>query len=252
MLKEFFLNRSHRNLKSKTIISNGKFDIFSYSLHRSKKYKNLKIKLISKDNLKITCSLHHTDKFIFDFLQTNLHKFLRYNHETPVTKTTFNDGDLILFQGQQFPLRIKWIDRKHSKLSFLNNSFLAEINLDLSDKQKNSEIANLLNKFYKLQTLNLCQIKLAELQKKYGLEYNKITIKKQQSRWGSCSAQKNLNFNINLSKLPAHLAQYVVCHEYAHLKHLDHSQKFWEFLEKICPQSSIFRQELRLIEKKIH
>jgi predicted metal-dependent hydrolase len=62
---------------------------------------------------------------------------------------------------------------------------------------------------------------------------------------GSCSSQKNLNFNWKLIMVPNEVLSYVVIHELAHLKYLDHSQHFWLFVEQFDPDYRSHRKWLK-------
>jgi len=73
-----------------------------------------------------------------------------------------------------------------------------------------------------------------------GVDYGRITIRNQVSRWGSCSAKGNLNFNCLLMLTPPTVIDYVVVHELCHIKELNHSKKFWDEVEKILPD---FREQ---------
>ncbi|MBQ7645799.1 MAG: M48 family metallopeptidase [Clostridia bacterium] len=67
------------------------------------------------------------------------------------------------------------------------------------------------------------------------VEYSRITVRNQKTRWGSCSSQKNLNFNCLLMLVPEEIRDYVIVHELAHLKEMNHSKKFWSEVEKVLP-----------------
>ena len=65
--------------------------------------------------------------------------------------------------------------------------------------------------------------------------YGRITIRCQRSRWGSCSAKGNLNFNCLLMLSPPQVLDYVIVHELCHRKHMNHSPAFWTEVESILP-----------------
>lgn len=68
-----------------------------------------------------------------------------------------------------------------------------------------------------------------------GITYNRIFIRLQKSRWGSCSIEGNLNFNALLALMPLEVLDSVVVHELCHRRHLDHSKAFYDEVLKIFP-----------------
>jgi predicted metal-dependent hydrolase len=78
-----------------------------------------------------------------------------------------------------------------------------------------------------------------------GLNYGKVAIRAQRTRWGSCSAKGNLNFNCLLVLLPDEVRDYVVVHELAHLKEMNHSPRFWAEVGKVIPDYKLRRAQLR-------
>lgn len=75
--------------------------------------------------------------------------------------------------------------------------------------------------------------------------YNKITIRNQKTRWGSCSSKGNLNFNCLLMLTPPDVIDYVVVHELCHRKEMNHSKKFWNEVRKILPEYEKSKQWLK-------
>lgn len=68
-----------------------------------------------------------------------------------------------------------------------------------------------------------------------GVTYNRITIRNQRTRWGSCSNKGNLNFNCLLMLAPAEVIDYVVVHELCHRREMNHSQQFWNEVARVLP-----------------
>ena len=81
-----------------------------------------------------------------------------------------------------------------------------------------------------------------------GLKLKKVRIKNQATRWGSCSANGNINLNRNLLFMPHHIVDYVLHHELNHINHLNHSEKFWDSLSKILPDYKNLKRELKHLE----
>ena len=69
-----------------------------------------------------------------------------------------------------------------------------------------------------------------------GVTYNRITIRCQRTRWGSCSSKGNLNFNCLLALFPLEIIDSVVVHELCHRKHMNHSPQFYAEIEKVFPE----------------
>ena len=79
----------------------------------------------------------------------------------------------------------------------------------------------------------------------YQFPYRRIFIKNQKTRWGSCSGNRNLNFNYRILFLPPHLQDYLIVHELCHLQQMNHSQAFWDLVGQQIPEYKPYSKELR-------
>ena len=81
----------------------------------------------------------------------------------------------------------------------------------------------------------------------FDLPYNKVTISKARSRWGSCSSKRDISLSFYLMLLPAHLMDYVILHELAHTREMNHGPEFWELLNQLTDGKALaLRKELRM------
>lgn len=78
-----------------------------------------------------------------------------------------------------------------------------------------------------------------------GVDYGRITIRNQRTRWGSCSSKGNLNFNCLLIQTPESVMDYVIVHELCHRIEMNHSQRFWNLVESILPDYKEQRKWLK-------
>ena len=96
------------------------------------------------------------------------------------------------------------------------------------------------------EVLILVKERLEYYNKHYNLKYNRISIRNQKSRWGSCSKRGNLNFNYKILQLPAEIRDYIIVHELCHLQEFNHSKNFWALVGKAVPNYREIRKSLRL------
>lgn len=80
-----------------------------------------------------------------------------------------------------------------------------------------------------------------------GVTFGRVTIRCQQTRWGSCSGKGNLNFNCLLMLAPEEVLDYVVVHELAHRKQMNHSALFWQEVARECPD---YKKSLRWLKDR--
>ncbi len=128
-----------------------------------------------------------------------------------------------IIKGNKISIAGKYYSLFYNKSLIYNNY---TIYLNKNNKGHIDSIAsNFINELY-----NTIKIYLDYYHKKYGYKYNKIYIKKEKTKWGSCTYNNNLNFNIYMMFLPKKLIRYIVFHEFLHLNFKNHSNNFHEIL----------------------
>ena len=98
---------------------------------------------------------------------------------------------------------------------------------------------------FKNEARQFVEERVGHFSKMYSFEFNRISIRNQRTRWGSCSEKGNLNFNYRILFLPPHISDYLIAHEICHLKELNHSRKFWNLVGEIIPDYSNIKKELK-------
>jgi predicted metal-dependent hydrolase len=86
---------------------------------------------------------------------------------------------------------------------------------------------------------------LAGLSRQTGLEYTGVTVRRQRSRWGSCSAHRRISLNCALLFLEPALVTHLLVHELAHTKHLNHSRAYWRLVETLDSEFKLLDRRLR-------
>ena len=141
------------------------------------------------------------------------------------------------------------IERILKKKEYWINKRMTEIKENLA-KYEDSNSSKLTPDEHKLlinQARRIIPEKVATFAKLIGVEYGRITIRTQKTRWGSCSSSGNLNFNCLLMLAPSNVLDYVVVHELCHRKEMNHSKAFWREVEKIIPN---YEEPIRWLRKE--
>jgi predicted metal-dependent hydrolase len=84
----------------------------------------------------------------------------------------------------------------------------------------------------------------------YGFHYNRLSIRAQKTRWGSCSSDKNIALNCKLLFMPPDIVRYVMIHELCHTLEMNHSSRFWDLVEECDPLYKHHRKQLKELSKK--
>jgi len=87
--------------------------------------------------------------------------------------------------------------------------------------------------------------RLHEIASRHGFSYNRVFMRNQKTRWGSCSSKNNINLNMKLLRLPERLMDYVLLHELVHTKVKNHGKVFWKTVEELMPGARELDREMK-------
>lgn len=158
---------------------------------------------------------------------------IKLQHQSAHFTITAPAGMPITTIEQFLHSQTKWINKRLSNLQ--KKELLPE--LPFSEDTKRAA---------KLLVMSIIE----QYQSLYPYQFQKVTIKDLQSKWGSCSTQKNLNFNYRIIALSPDLAAYLVVHELCHLAEMNHSSRFWGLVAKAFPDYQKRRKRLHNIDFK--
>ena len=160
---------------------------------------------------------------------------------------------LKLRQSIQLPLRLSLaFDNSSTPVIYKDDSL--QLNLDLFDEPTadqiiieatghEARIRELRAWIRRKAQLSLPPL-LARVSISTGLEFNKLSLRSQKTRWGSCSRRGNISLNDQLLFLPLKTVEYLMIHELCHTRHLDHSKAFWKLVESHCPDFRVHEKLL--------
>ncbi|MBD3328560.1 DUF45 domain-containing protein, partial [Candidatus Peregrinibacteria bacterium] len=166
-------------------------------------------------------------------------KVLGYDHEIkifPVTATATNKAKARSSKKEKVKLA-KSYRTENGKAVF--NGYEIQIFTN-----SNENLTNLLEDFFKKRAKKYFTERADYWSEKMQLNYNRLTLRSQKTRWGSCSRNGNINFNWRLILTTKPILDSVIIHELAHIKHLNHGKQFYTLLETFCPDHKLLTKQL--------
>lgn len=121
-----------------------------------------------------------------------------------------------------------------------------------ADSMKIQPLSEAEQRLYRDKAREIFEQKVSYYAQMMGVSYGRIAIRDQKTRWGSCSGEGNLNFNWRLIFAPAGVLDYVVVHELAHRKEMNHSPRFWKVVEDTMPEYRKYQRWLKENGRGLH
>ncbi|HEX5670067.1 MAG TPA: YgjP-like metallopeptidase domain-containing protein [Sulfuricurvum sp.] len=148
-------------------------------------------------------------------------------HEAPPTHTL---GETILFRGEIIPVQQ-----------------LPQLHKSLEKSRKSIDIKKYYTRFYHNESLLTLPSRIRHYAQKMNLSPSEIRYKNMRRRWGSCDSNGVITFNVMMMQLSYRHVDYIIVHELAHMRHMNHSKAFHDLVRTILEDEKLLRQELKTI-----
>ena len=159
----------------------------------------------------------------------------------------WQNGEHLLWLGNDISLEVK--QDNHNKTLTFEAGVLTLTQTNVNDI---ATIKRKVVQWYQKQALPDFARRLEILSAKLGVPTPQFFLSNAKSRWGSCNSRKEIRLNWRLMLAPPHIINYVICHELAHLKEMNHSAKFWGVVGSIYPDYKQAEKDLKVWSPQLH
>lgn len=229
---------------------------YPYQIIHSKRAKYIRIKLSRKGLLSVTLPAFTKSKFAHEFVQSkrnwiekNLQNIIHEDESklpTNINLRLLNECWSVDYEEENPTLHKLQLEETNDSTG-LNLKIKGNINL-LNDPNISCK---LLTSWCKKKAKTIFNDMLQELAEIHGFHYQRLSIRAQKTRWGSCSHQKNINLNCKLLFMPEEVVKYVMIHELCHTIEMNHSSRFWALVKDCDPDFQAHKKQLKELSREI-
>ena len=184
-----------------------------------------------------------SEKKIFDIV--NSKKEWIYEKINKLKENEIKGGSKVYILGKPYVLKIYFIKEAEEKIQISEGNLQIILPQSRNNKNNNEIINELISSLYKKIAEKEVSMAMALVTRFVGIKPNKYRVKKLKTAWGSCTSKKNITINSELMKFDREVIQYVVLHEICHLKYMNHSNEFWNMVEKYMVNYKEIRKRLK-------
>jgi len=227
-------------VEQRTALLSGKH--ITYTLKRSGKRRSIGLRIDDR-GLTISAPLRASEKWLHSVLQDKanwvVEKLDGWQARKPAA-IFWRDGETIDYLGELLVLRV-------AQSLFASPLQLRgkELWVFVADAGETAHIEKMVSRWYQSEAQILFEQRAAHYAQRLDVSPRAIKLSSAKAQWGSCTASGTVRLNEQLVKLPQRLIDYVVVHELAHLRELNHSAAFWGIVESVCPDYTSLRSELK-------
>lgn len=215
-----------------------------YTLRRTARRRSVAIMILPDGSLEVRAPKRVSIGFIESFIEERLewiHRKRKERNARPQLPTrTWQDGDVFYINGEAHTLLVKENSRVSVEVS------PDQITLYQTDPKNTKRVRENLMQWFKDQAEHDFKPRLARLANAMEEKVPTLEITNAKQRWGSCQGQKRIvRLSVRLLMAPKDVQDYVMVHELAHLKHMDHSKAFWDRVATFCRNYRVYEDKLK-------
>lgn len=215
-----------------------------YTIRRSARAKHMRITISAHSGVVVTIPARlrrymNPDDFLREKQEWVLHHLERVSVEAPPAE--LGEGSRIHYRGHEHTVTILYREIPHPRCRIAGSDLLV-----ILPNGFDGDLKHVIKCWMREEASEVIRREAQRQAAAIGVEYNRIIIRDQKTKWGSCSRKANLSFNWRLVLFPDEILRYVIIHELCHLRHFNHSERFWAMVEQYDPR---FRESVDWLKK---
>lgn len=214
----------------------------NYELVRSK-IKNMYI-LIRNGKVIVKASNNISENRIKDFINSKedwINKKLKEFENKSFKEKSYVSGEVFKVLGNDYILNIEYGNFEKASVN-MDNGY---INIFVSENYETEKIKELIEKMYYKVALMIVDKSVKMWKSTLKIAPDVVVIKKLKTAWGKCNSKRKITINPDLMKYDQKVINYVVLHEFCHLRYMNHSKDFWNMVGKFMPDYKDLKKELK-------
>ncbi|MDO8349700.1 MAG: SprT family zinc-dependent metalloprotease [Gallionella sp.] len=216
----------------------------TYTLKRSARRRSIGLRVDDR-GLTVSMPLRASERWLHSVLQDKASWVLEKLAGWQMRKAqvlSMGDGEFIPYLGEQLTLRVQ-----RSVFAAPACQHGDTLWVSVQDEGDAKKIEQRVSEWYRLQAGQLFAARVAHYAGLLQVVPRAIKLSSAKTQWGSCNARGTVRLNLQLVKFPLRLIDYVVVHELAHLREMNHSADFWKVVAGACPDYAKLRRELKAV-----
>ncbi len=217
--------------------------VIEYRLLRTRQNRHMRLTVSSNTGVRVSAPRHYPDAAMHALVREKaewiIEKLREYDEQRrSKPRLDFRDGAVFSVHGEAHTLRVRPWEKRSGRVRLEPGELHIDVPANLENRA--DVVRSLCEAWLRNYARWYLHKRTMELGEAAGRIPARISVRRQTSKWGSCTAKGSISLNILLVCLPRETCDYVLIHELAHLKELNHSRKFWKLVEQACPD---FRRE---------